>query len=275
MRLLKGAFAALVIAYFGALGALYVKQRAYVFSPDRDARGPAESGLPEARPLRLSSGAGVELAAWYIPPADARPLVLFFHGKGGALPSRAPRLRAIAADGTGVLAVEYRGFGASGGEPSEAGLIEDAQAAYARALDLGFAADRIVFIGESLGTGVAVALATTRPARAIILDSPFTSIADVAAGQYWMFPVRPLLRDPFHSDERIKDVHAPLLILHGERDETVPFPFGQRLFSLANEPKTFIDAPSLGHLTLADPAMMQRARDWLAGVLAERQGAGR
>src|SRR5262249_58512621 len=151
----------------------------------------------------------------------ARPVLLYSHGNGGPLRGGVVRSRDLTADGTGLVALSYRGYGGSSGAPTEAGLVDDALAAYAftRAR---YPAERIVLWGESLGTGVAVALAAQNPVGHLILQSPFTSAADVGAQQYWFVPVRLLMKDKFPSDLRIGKVAAPVLVLHGDRDNIVP-----------------------------------------------------
>ena len=126
--------------------------------------------------------------------------------------------------------------------PSEQGLLQDAAAAYAFTTAR-YSADRIVVWGFSLGTGVAVALAAEQPVGKLILEAPYTSMADVAALATRFVPVRWLMRDPFRSDQRIARVTAPLLIMHGERDPTIPIGLGERLFALASEPKQFVRFP--------------------------------
>jgi len=162
-----------------------------------------------------------------------------------------------------VLALCYRGYGGSTGSPSEAGLIRDALAAYDYAVARQPAA-RIVLWGESLGTGVAVALAAERDVGGVILDAPFSSIADVGAAAYPFAPVRWLIKDPFHSDRRIARVHAPLLIRHGEGDAVVPIRFGERLFALANEPKRFERFAGEGHVITDERGGMDSVRAFLA-----------
>src|SRR5262249_45209871 len=129
-----------------------------------------------------------------------------------------------------------------------------------------YAGKRIVLWGESLGTGVAVALAAERKVDGVILDAPYTSIADVGAAHYPFLPVRRLLKDTYHSDQRIGRVHAPLLIRHGEADNVVPFWFGERLFALANEPKQFWRVPGGGHVVEDDAGGMKSVREFLAGL---------
>jgi fermentation-respiration switch protein FrsA (DUF1100 family) len=237
-------------AAFGGLVALmYVAQRSLMYFPERLRTSPAMAGLPAATEIALETADGETLVAWHMPPRDGRPVVLYFHGNAGALRYRVDRFQAFAADGLGLVALSYRGYGGSTGSPTEMGLIADAAAAYAYAAER-YPAERIVVWGESLGSGVAVALAAMRPVGRVVLEAPFTSAADVAARVYWFLPVRPLMKDPFRSDLRIGKVAAPLLILHGERDRVVPFALGERLFGLANEPKRFARFAEASHSDL-------------------------
>src|SRR5262249_5026030 len=126
---------------------------------------------------------------------------------------------------------------------------------------------RLVAFGESLGPGGAGALASRHPMAAVVLESPFTSIADLAASIYWFLPVRLLIKDPFYSDRLIGKVAAPVLILHGERDAVVPIRFGERLFGLAAEPKRFVRFPEGGHGDLDRHGAIAAVRSFLAEVL--------
>jgi len=236
--------------YLVALAALYFGQRRLQYFPNAAEVAPEAAGLANVERLHLKTSDGETLLAWFIAPAPGRPLILYFHGNGGGLDLRAARFAAFAAAGDGVLAVEYRGYGGSTGGMSEAGLIEDGEAAWDEAARRGFAAKRIVLMGESLGTGIAVALAARHDPGALVLDSPYSSTADVAASLFPIFPVRLLMRDTFRSDLRIADARAPLLIVHGSRDFVIPIRFARRLFALAREPKTFVEVPGAGHLAL-------------------------
>ena len=181
----------------------------------------------------------------------------------GALRYRVERFTRLITDGIGVVAVEYRGYGGSSGSPSERGLIADAEAGYA------FAAARypyqqIVVWGESLGTGVAVALAAEKPVGRVVLQSPFTSAAEVGAQRYWFAPVRLLMKDQFRSDLRIGKVTAPVLVLHGDRDNVVPFALGERLYGLINAPKRFVRFPGAGHNDLGAHGAVEAAKQFLS-----------
>jgi fermentation-respiration switch protein FrsA (DUF1100 family) len=254
-----------VLAYALVLALMYVFQRSLMYFPDRVRTPPAAAGLAQAEELTLISADGERLIAWYVPPRGSKPLVIYFHGNGGALNLRADRFRWLAADGVGVLGLSYRGYGGSSGTPSETGFILDAAAAYE------FAAARvpparIVLWGESLGTGVAVALAAERQIGGLILDAPFTSAADIGASAYPFIPVRWFIKDSFRSDQRIRRVKAPLLVLHGERDDIIPIRFGERLFASANEPKQLVRFPLGGHVNLDDHGAPEAVRAFLGGI---------
>ena len=164
----------------------------------------------------LTTADGEKVIVWHVPAKPGRPVILYFHGNGDFLAGFFGRFRELIADGTGIVALSYRGYAGSSGHPSERGLLQDAAAAYAFTTAR-YSADRIVVWGFSLGTGVAVALAAEQPIGKLILEAPYTSIADVAASAFPIFPVRLAMKDPFHSDRRIARVKAPLLIMHGAR----------------------------------------------------------
>jgi fermentation-respiration switch protein FrsA (DUF1100 family) len=232
---------------YGALVALlYVTQRSIQYFPERFRTAPAAAGLPQAEEVVLDTADGERVIVWHVPPHGNKPVALYFHGNGGSLRMRADRFRDVTADGGGLVALSYRGYAGSSGAPTEAGLAADALAAYAFTTAR-YPAERIALWGESLGSGVAVALAAEKPVGWLILQSPFTSAADVGAQRYWFVPVRLLMKDQFRSDLRIGKVTAPVLVLHGERDDVVPIALAERLYNLINAPKRFVRFPEIGH----------------------------
>jgi fermentation-respiration switch protein FrsA (DUF1100 family) len=255
----------IVLGYGCLLALMYVFQRKLMYFPDATRTPPAQAGMPQAEELRLTSSDGEKLIAWHVAPRGDRPVVLYFQGNGGALDLRVGRFQWLIADGTGLLALSYRGYGGSSGSPSEAGLIRDAVAAYDFAVAR-YAPKRIALWGESLGGAVAIALATGHKVGGLILDAPFTSAADVGAAAYPFVPVRWLIKDTFRSDRRIARVHAPILVLHGARDRVVPIRFGERLFALANEPKRMVRFPNGTHVGLDDHGALDEVRRFLAGL---------
>jgi fermentation-respiration switch protein FrsA (DUF1100 family) len=255
------AIAICVVLYVVLFVGLFVGQRKILFRCDAAEVDPATLGL-KAQTLRLKTEDGETLLAWSFPPAPERPLILYFHGNAGGLDLRAERFHAIAKAGMGLLAIEYRGYASSTGSPSERGLKLDGEAAYAAAIASGVAPERIVPLGESLGSGIAIALAARHEVGALVLDSPYSSIADVAAATYWFVPVRALLRDPFRNDLLIGSVKAPTLIVHGTKDGVVPIRFGEKLFALANQPKEFWRVEDAAHLAMGE--RLAETLNWIA-----------
>jgi fermentation-respiration switch protein FrsA (DUF1100 family) len=272
---LKSVAVVLIAVYLMAAAALAVFQRRLQYLPDPRHASPREAGLEGVEELMLATEDGETLVAWSAPPRDGRPFILYFHGNAGALIDRAPRFRGFLARGYGFLAVAYRGYGGSTGAPTQAGLMRDAEAAYRAALARGAETQRLVLLGESLGSGVATALAATHAAAALALDSPFSSAVDVAEARYGFFPVRWLMTDQFRSDLAIREVRAPLLIAHGDRDAVVPIDLGRRLFGLANEPKEFLLVPGGPHLVLGREEVFPLLCAWIDSAVAAGQTAER
>jgi uncharacterized protein len=256
----------LFCVYAGVAALVYVSQRSLMYFPETLHTMPAQAGLPEAEEVPLTASDGVRITAWYVAPQDNKPVIVYFHGNGGALRLRAGRFKKLISSGIGLVALEYRGYGGNPGSPSERGLIDDGEAAYAFAA-AHYPTKQIVLWGESLGSGVAVAVAAEKPVGRVILEAPFTSAAAVASLRYWFMPVRLLMKDQFHSDQRIGQVTAPLLILHGVHDQVVPYAMGEQMFELANQPKHIVRFLDGGHDDLdANGALFAVAR-FLAGDL--------
>ena len=248
-----------VCVLVGAL--LWFVQRKLIYFPVAGPvvppKGPGWAGLRE---VDIQTADGVTLKAWYL-PGERPGTVLFLHGNAGHRGDRIGVLDELRRRGFGVLLPDYRGYGGSGGAPSEDGLYDDAQAC--AAWIEAHAPGRVVYVGSSVGSGVAVELATRRPPAGLVLLSPFTSLADVAQHHYRWFPVRPFVRDRYDNAAKIGALRCPLLVIHGDRDEVVPFAFGRELFDAANEPKTFVTIEGAGHndLPSVDPAHYWNALD--------------
>jgi fermentation-respiration switch protein FrsA (DUF1100 family) len=249
--------------YLGGLAILFFAQRALIFpAPQTTRTAPQAAGLPEAEEHVLATVDGEQVIVWHVPARPGHAAVIYFPGNGDFLAGLVSHFRGITSGGTGLVALSYRGYAGSSGRPSEQGLLRDAAAAYAFAAAR-YSSDRIVLWGFSLGSGVAVALAADQPVGKLILEAPYTSIADVAASAFRIVPVRWLIRDPFHSDQRIARVTVPLLVMHGARDPTIPIAFGERLFALAREPKQFVRFPEGGHNDLDQYGAIEVARRFI------------
>lgn len=263
MATLKSFTIIALLSYASLCALLYFGQRSLMYFPDRTRTLPADAGLPQAVEEVLASADDAKVIVWHVPPRGDKPVVLYFHGNGGSLSYRVNRFRALTEDGTGLVALSYRGYGGSTGSPSEEGILADARAAYEFAAAR-YPAGRIAVFGESLGTGVAVALAAEQPVGRVILESSFTSAADVGASAYFFVPVRLFMKDQFRSDERIGAVKAPVLVLHGERDTVVPIRFGERLFGMIRSEKRFVRFPAGGHVNLDPLGALREVRAFLA-----------
>jgi uncharacterized protein len=237
-----------------------------MYFPDQLRTTPAEAGLTEAEEVTLTAADGGHSLVWHVPPRQDRPVILYFHGNGGALRFRVERFQKLIRDGVGLVALEYRGFGGNPGTPTEAGLIADGEAAYAFAAAR-YPASQIVLWGESLGTAIAVALGAERPVSRVILEAPFTSAAAIASSRYWYLPVRLLMKDQYRSDELIGKITAPVLILHGVKDRTVAFAMGERMFELTTAPKHIVRFLDGDHEDLDSRGALHAVGRFLAGDL--------
>ena len=200
----------------------------------------------------LTTRDGVKLNAWWIAAPQARLATVFFHGNAGNLTHRIDHMRSIVAAGSSLLIPDYRGYGKSEGKPSEAGLYLDADAAYQWLIDQGHTPARIVIQGESLGTAVAVDLAARKPCAGVVLEAPFNSASQVAAG---LLPfLGPLVMRGFDSKSKIGKIRAPLLFIQGDRDDVIPYRLGRDLYAASPEPKSFWTIAGAHHNDLLEVA---------------------
>lgn len=229
-------------AYVGLCLLLIWREPGMIFLPDRRHDDhPGNHGW-DFEDVRLTTRDEVSIHAWWVPLAGARRTVLFFHGNAGNISHRMEKLALLRAAGASVLLLDYRGYGASGGQPSERGLYQDAEAAWEFLTGTKkIPAGEVVLYGESLGCGVAVELATRVPVGGVILEAPFTSIADVGREFYPFLPVRWMVRNRFENLAKIGRVRAPLLVLHSRQDEIFGFHHAERLFAAAAEPKRLVE----------------------------------
>jgi fermentation-respiration switch protein FrsA (DUF1100 family) len=243
------ALAVVIIAVLLLL--LWTMQRRLMYFPMAAVPSPVSLGLDEAQPVMFDTTDGLRLNGWFFPIAQALPkaTVLVFNGNAGNRAYRVGLASALVRRGFQVLLLDYRGFGENPGTPTERGLASDARAARRYLVsrpDVDLAS--VVYFGESLGTAVAVDLATEHPPAALILRSPFTSMADVGQYHYSWLPVRALIRDRYETLARIGQVKSPLLVIAGERDRIVPFEQSRRVYDAAGGvPKMFFSIPHADH----------------------------
>ncbi len=235
------------IIYAGMNAYLYFCQRSILYLPVKEMAGPTNYGIYNAQLINIKTSDNVNIIGWYVPPKHNQPVMLYLHGNAGNLGDRVEKLQAYLGQGFGLLAISWRGYGPSDGSPTEDGLYNDARAGLKYLTDNGVNLKDIFFYGESLGSGVAVQMATEFAAKALVLEAPYTSIASKAADLYPYIPVRLLLKDHFSSIDKISSVHIPVLIFHGYLDQVMPISHGRRMLAAANEPKEARFFEHVGH----------------------------
>ncbi|MBT3701210.1 MAG: alpha/beta hydrolase [Alphaproteobacteria bacterium] len=259
-----------IAAYALFTAAVYLAQRRMMYFPATYLPTPQDAGLKGAETVTLRTADGLQLVAWYVaakPAADLSTIV-YFHGNAGNIAGRTFRIRQYLDAGYGVLLVEYRGYGGNPGKPTEQGLYDDGRAAMAFLEQRGVAAADTVLFGESLGSGVAVQLATEYETSALVLEAPYTSTVDVAAEAYWFLPVRSMMKDRFDSLGKISKISAPVLVLHGEHDRTIPVAHGRKLLSAANEPRRGVFFDHGGHNDLPNHGSDAQVLRFLADLVS-------
>ena len=251
MRVLLDIMVPVALVYGCVVALVFAFQSHLVYYPQAAREGdltPQTYGLAYEA-VAIATEDGEKLAAWWVPAERARGTVLVFHGNAGNISHRLDYLRMFRGLRYSTLIIDYRGYGASTGSPSEEGTYRDAEAAWRYLTEArGVPAADIVLFGESLGAAVASWLATRHTPRALVLASTFTSALDLGAEVYWFLPVRLISRFRYDNLSHLAAVRAPVLIAHSRNDEIVPFAHGQRLYAAAHEPKQFLELTG-GHNT--------------------------
>ena len=250
--------------YLATTFALCVFQRSFFYRPAAAYQSLGDVGLSGTTEERITTADGVRIVTWYAPAPPGAPTLVLFHGNGGVISAFHWRIRRGQKMGYGVMLVEYRGYSGLPGAPTEEGLYADGRAALDWLAAHGVPSTSTILYGESLGTGVAVKLATERQVAGVVLESPYTSTVDVAVVHYWMFPVRWLLWDRYDSLSRIKDIHTPLLVMHGGADDVIPQSQGRELLAAAVEPKLGYFPPDAHHVDLVLHGAYDQLDDFIA-----------
>jgi uncharacterized protein len=241
---------AVVVTVVALLVLAWALQRRLIYLP---ASGPVpamDALLPGGEEVSFDTEDGLRLRGWFVPggAGAAGPTVLVFNGNAGDRSARAPLAGALARAGMSVLLFDYRGYGGNPGHPTETGLAADARTARSYLLSRpDVRPGSIVYFGESLGAAVAIGLAVEHPPAALVLRSPFTTLADIGQVHYPYLPVRALLKDRYDSIGRVHAVRCPLLVVAGGADTIVPARQSRQLHDAAVQPKRYVEIPAAGH----------------------------
>lgn len=263
---------ALAAGYLAVCVGLFLAQRHLIYFPSPHyGSTPGDVGLPY-EDFTLTTDDGIALAAWYVPGERARPTILFCHGNGGNMSDLCSALKSLHRLGYSALIFDYRGYGRSAGQPSEAGLYRDAEAAWHHLVQVrGAPPSQIVLMGRSLGGPVAIDLAARHTPAALVVECTFASLVDIGQREYPLLPVSLLCRDRFESIRKLPQVTCPKLFLHGTSDELIPLEEARRLFAAAPEPKRFVETPG-GHNDAGfeyNPEYVRLLGDWLESSLGK------
>jgi len=235
---------------------------------------PGQVGL-EFQDLFFTTADGVRLHSWFIPHRDARITLVWFHGNAGNISHRVENIKLLHDKvKVNIFIFDYRGYGRSEGSVSEAGTYQDGAAAlqFVRK-QLGVEAQNLIIFGRSLGAAVAAEMASRFDSRGLILESPFVSIREMAKSVFPLLPIGPLLQTRYDNLEKIVKIKVPLLVLHGDRDEVIPYEHGKRVFAAAPGPKDFYTINGAGHndtYIVGGDAYFQRLRSFIETVTASQ-----
>jgi len=232
---------------------LFVTQRRMIFNKSGKPKRPEEYGLNEIKEVFIETLDNLTLLAWYQKPKKNNPILMYFHGNSFDIGERASRIEKYINKGWGVLLLSWRGYSGNIGKPTEKNLYIDGQAAIEWIkINTNLHNSNIILYGESLGCGVAVELGLKDKFKSIILEAPFTSIADIGQKKYPIYPVRYLTLDKFDNLSKIEKILSPLLIVHGKKDEVIPYEHSIKLFKKALNPKKHVCVDEAMHNNLYD-----------------------
>jgi fermentation-respiration switch protein FrsA (DUF1100 family) len=228
---------AIFVIYFLVLVFLYFYQRSLLYHPNENNYSGDKISV-DIEKVKIQTSDNIELLGWYHEKnlKDYKTLV-YFHGNAGSLENRIHKLNHFQDMNINFLIVAWRGFNGNKGKPSEKGLYVDGKSTIDWLIKKGVDEKNLILYGESLGTGVASHLAQNKNYAGVILETPFTSMIDAAKNFYPYIPVNLLLKDKFENYKKVKNINSPILIMHGEVDQIVPFSMGKKIYELANNPK--------------------------------------
>ncbi len=252
--------------------ALYYFQHKLIFKAAPIGKPAHSMGIKGLKEASFKADDGTDIVAWHVEPKKNMPTLLYFHGNYCNLSNRKDRIKRITHDGYGLFMISFRGYGRTEGMPSEQRNVADGKQAYDYLVASGVDPKDIIIYGESLGSAIGTQVAAQKKVAALLLESPFTSMIDMAARLYPFFPVGKYMRDRFETIKFIRKVKAPVMIVHSVHDELVPFAFGEALFKVAGKPKALHLMDKVGHYGLFRAGAWHFIREFIEDmVLEERQ----
>jgi len=232
---------------------LFIFQRKIIFNISGKPQKPIYYGLSNIKEIQISTKDGINLLAWYSKPKNNNPTLLYFHGNSFDIGERSYRIERYIKQGWGVILPAWRGYSGNKGKPTESNLYMDAESTFKWIKNnTSTKKNDIIVYGESLGTGVALEMATRYSFKSVVLEAPFTSITNIAQKKYKIYPAKLLVLDKFDNISKINKISSPLLIISGIKDEIVPHSHSVQLFLKANFPKKSVFIDEAMHNNLYD-----------------------
>ena len=230
-------FIGILIIYASVLIVLFIFQRNLMYHPNENNYFGDKLEV-EIEKVKITTSDNLNLLGWFH-NKDLKKFktIVYFHGNAGSLDNRIYKLNYFKNMDVNFLIIAWRGFSGNKGKPSEKGLYEDGKSTIKFLKNLGVTEKDIIIYGESLGTGIATEIAQNRKLGGLILETPFTSMIEAAKNFYPYIPVGLLLKDKYKNDKKIKNINIPILVMHGEADQIVPFWMGKKIYEIANQPK--------------------------------------
>ena len=259
-------FLIFTLTYFFILFSTYIFQRNLLYHPTENNYF-GDKILVDVEKIKIRTQDNIQLVSWYHKKnLNKYKTILFLHGNAGSLENRIHKINHFKDMNINFLIIAWRGFSGNEGKPTEKGLYEDARSAVRWLKSNGVGENNIIIYGESLGTGVATEIAQNKNFAGVILESPFTSMVDAAKDKYPYLPVKLLLKDKYESDQKIKNIKSPVLIMHGKVDNIVPFHMGEKMYELANEPKYYYFSEYDDHMMEYNEKLLKALKDFISSL---------
>jgi len=256
-------FFSIILIYLIIVAYMYLNQRKLLYLPSENNYLDDQIDF-NFREVFIDVEKNLKLKAWLIEnDFKNKKTLVFFHGNAGNLSNRTYKLNQLSKLDLNIIILAWRSFSGNEGEPSEQNLYNDAKKTIDWLNSRGVKNKNIILYGESLGTGIAVELGQTNQFGGIILESPFTSMTNAAKNIYPWLPVKYLLKDKYDSEKKIKNLQIPILIMHGKKDNIVPFKMGKKLYDLANNPKFFYFTENDDHMMTFDEKLVNTIKNFL------------
>ena len=259
-------FLIFTLTYFFILFSTYIFQRNLLYHPTENNYF-GDKILVDVEKIKIRTQDNIQLVSWYHKKnLNKYKTILFLHGNAGSLENRIHKINHFKDMNINFLIIAWRGFSGNEGKPTEKGLYEDARSAVRWLKSNGVGENNIIIYGESLGTGVATEIAQNKNFAGVILESPFTSMVDAGKDKYPYLPVKLLLKDKYESDQKIKNIKSPVLIMHGKVDNIVPFHMGEKMYELANEPKYYYFSEYDDHMMEYNEKLLKALKDFVSSL---------